>query len=302
MKTYDNTYQRRGKRSKDREGGLEFVRRIVASLNKEQIQKLPFESRSKNDKTGRTIFSNSYDSKLKNVLDDKVEINSIVGIQKILTSINDSLNKAWQKSDVSNVKNAKEYGGTIVQNKETGEFKAVNEVGGSDNYYTDFSGIDNSKYEIIGEYHDHPYGTKELEQYKKVWGPAFNGLGVTFDTGDLLNLGSDALFRSELKKDYVSIIESGSVRYVLVVNDVGIYKEFVSGPTNFQPAQTIDDSFSKAFEGKNAPEKNTTDFAEANWKVLINALKAYKEKNKKEIGFNLYRTTDEKKVTVEQGI
>jgi hypothetical protein len=306
VKIYDKGYKGSKKsRSRNKEGGFDFVSRMVASLSKDQIWEMMNGKSSivqKQDLTGRALFKNSFSSRFKNVPDDKVEINTVAGVQKILTSIHDALNRSWENSKVNEVKNAKEYGGTIVQDKKTGEFTAVNEHGGGENFYSDFSGIDADKYEIIGEYHDHPYGTKEVKTYKKAWGPAFSGLGVTFDTGDLLNLGADKLFRSELKKDYVSIIESGSVSYILVVNDVEVFKAFVSGPTNFQPAQIIDDTFSRAFEGKNAPEKNTTDFAEANWKVLINALKTYKEKNAKEVGFNLYRTTDEKKVTVEKGL
>jgi RHS repeat-associated protein len=150
--------------------------------------------------------------------------------KKISKVSNASMRKSWNSSFISKetkkgtVTKVKEIGGTIIQ-KVSGdniEYQVINTKVSrqSDMYVPDYSNVP-SGWEVAGEYHTHPYSERELSKDWK--GTGWDGLGMPFSDYDFRNLSMD----SELKNNFVSLVESGDKRYGIVVTDKHAFKQFV---------------------------------------------------------------------------
>lgn len=215
---------------------------------------------------------------------------------KAANSITTTLDEAWTKGN-NNTADAIEYGGLVVKRGDA--YTSANQKSGQEGKIKlKYKGGDlQDKDEIKGEYHSHQYSTDDIAKVTGAYDWDGSGTGPS---------GQDfcALAYQKLSDGYFSIVEAGTVRSIIVVNNAEKYKAaFVkrNDAGVIDMTKTIDGEIEKAiltedYMPKNPKATNKKTYVEAYWLGLINGLNEVKKQNdNQDIGLTLLKSKPGKK-------
>ena len=247
----------------------------------------PSETRS-----GNTSVS-GYDSKMN--LDETGPDYATSAIQAA-NDIDATLTKAWTDSK-NNAEETKEHAAVVIKRGDkyvTSEVKEYNE--GNSSPKVKKKNLEEGDV-VAGDFHTHPYGTEEIARTSGSYN--WDGQGTGPSGADFVSVA-----QAKIENGYFMIIESGTVRSIIVIDDVAKYKNaFVhhNGPVTTTEEATIDGAVKDAvlnpdYAEKNPNATNPKTYDEAYWIGTINGLNQVKKNaGGGDIGLKLLRSKKDKK-------
>jgi len=203
------------------------------------------------------------------------------------------MNEAWTQSSPG-TDDAKEWSGALVE-RGTDQLALNVKPGKGGHSKPQIRGgeINKETDQVKGDFHTHPYNPKDI---KKVTG-AYNwdGQGLGPSGGDFESLKGE-------RTGYFMAMESGTIRYLIVVNDAYKFKKYAY--QNLEKA--IDDEADKSVLTRDNMERNPDaktpmSHQAAHLQGVVNALNQMKaDKGTDDIGITLLKTTDKEKTKYEK--
>ena len=196
----------------------------------------------------------------------------------VVSAVKSDLDQAW--SDAT--RTWKEWGGSIIRNKSSGEIKVEDYKHGQVDMmvrwrlrkYRPPTG-----YELIGEFHTHQYSPEKVKKWQKDV-PSFTGEDVGFDTGDLKAASK------YFKEDYVAIVVSGKTIFGLVVSVSDLAKKFVKN-SKYGAAAIDEADYEMNWDFKEG--KLSGDYGEKSWQNLKNVVTDYEKELEQPAGIEFFR-------------
>jgi len=203
------------------------------------------------------------------------------------------MNEAWTQSSPG-TDNAKEWSGALVERGADHLALNVKPGKGAHSIPQTRGGEINKKTDIVkGDFHTHPYNPEEINRVTGSYN--WDGRGLGPSGGDFESLKGE-------KTGYFMAIESGTIRYIIVVTDAYKFKKYAY--QNLEKA--IDDEADKSVLNPDNAEKNPNpktpmSHQAAHLKGVLNALNQMKiSYGVDDVGITLLKTTDLKKTMYEK--